>query len=82
MIGWSPRFTGLTWLYLGYSFFVVYLGEMLQLPDWMAKLSPFGHIPQVPIEEINFLTISILVLIALVMMVAGFIGYNRRDIEG
>lgn len=82
LIGWSPRFTGLTWLYLGYSFFVVYLGEMLQLPDWMAKLSPFGHIPQVPIEEINFLTISILVLIALVMMVAGFIGYNRRDIEG
>ena len=41
LIGYLPRLTGLTWLYLGYSFFVVYLGDMLQLPGWMNNLSPY-----------------------------------------
>ena len=51
LIGWAPRFTGMVWLYLGYSF-LLYTGGMLKLPDWMAKLSPFGHTP-VPVEEVK-----------------------------
>jgi len=82
IIGFAPRKTGLVWLYLGYSFFVVYLGEMLQLPDWMAQLSPFGHIPRYPIEEIVFSTLIIITLIAGGLMALGFWGYNRRDIYG
>ena len=82
LIGWAPRLTGIAWLYLGYSFFVVYLGEMLKLPDWMARLTPFGHTPQIPVEEVEPLTIIVLTLIALVLIAIGFIGYNRRDIEG
>jgi ABC-2 type transport system permease protein len=53
-LGLKPKFTGITWLVLGYSFFVVYLGGMLKLPEWMANLSPYGHIPQVPVEKISF----------------------------
>jgi ABC-2 type transport system permease protein len=82
LIGWAPKFTGLVWLYLGYSFFVGYLGEMLKLPDWMAKLSPFGHTPQIPVEEVTALPIILLTLIALILTAIGFVGYNRRDIEG
>ncbi len=82
LIGFVPRLASLTWAYLGYSFFVVYLGDMLQLPDWMNYLSPFGHIPQVPMEDINMVTILGLTLIAMVLMGLGFAGYNRRDIEG
>lgn len=82
LIGIIPRLTGLVWLYLGYSFFVVYMGEMLQLPKWMAELSAFGHIPQLPVEEVNTASIAILVIIAIILIVAGFIGYNKRDIQG
>lgn len=81
-IGWMPRLTGFTWLYLGYSFFIVYLGDILQLPSWMADVSPFGHIPQIPMEEINPLTMIVLILIAIVLIIVGFVGYNRRDIQG
>jgi ABC-2 type transport system permease protein len=81
-IGLKPKMTGLTWLILGYSFFVVYLGGMLKLPEWMAKLSPYGHIPQLPVEEINYLTLSILTLIGIVLTVVGFIGFRNRDIAG
>ena len=80
LIGWIPRLTGLTWLYLGYSFFVIYMGDMLQLPEWLSSLSPFGHIPQIPVEQINFLTLAILTIISIILIGAGFIGYRRRDI--
>ncbi|HCS73824.1 MAG TPA: ABC transporter permease [Clostridiales bacterium] len=82
LIGYLPRLTGLTWAYLGYSFFVVYLGDMLKLPGWMSDLSPFGHVPQIPMEEINTAKLAVLVLVAVVLVVEGFIGYNKRDIEG
>lgn len=82
LIGFAPRVTSLTWLFLGYSFFVVYLGALLQFPDWLANLSAFGNVPQVPIEELDFVQLSIVTAIALVLMVIGFIGYNKRDIQG
>ena len=82
LIGYFPEHVSLTWLYLGYAFFVVYLGDMLQLPDWMSNLSPFGHIPQVPIEEVDITKIFILVLISIVLTFSGFIGYSKRDIQG
>lgn len=82
LIGFVPRLTGLTWAYLGYSFFVVFLGGMLQIPDWMMKLSAFAHIPQIPIEEVNIVKMLVLTSIAVILIVAGFIGYNMRDIEG
>ena len=82
LIGYLPERVSLTWLYLGYAFFVVYLGDMLQLPDWLNNLSPFGHIPKVPIEEINIAKILLLVAIAILLIIAGFVGYNKRDIHG
>lgn len=82
LIGFIPKLTGLTWLYLGYSFYVIYLGEMLQVPEWMTKITPFGHVPQIPIEDLNIENILVLTLIAIALIIAGFIGYNRRDIEG
>ncbi|MDS8792120.1 ABC transporter permease, partial [Streptococcus pneumoniae] len=48
-IGFLPSFASVIWLYLGLSFFVVYLGELLQLPDWVEKLTPYGHIPGIPL---------------------------------
>lgn len=81
-LGWIPKATGLSWLYLGYSFLVVYLGGLLQFPEWMAKISPFGYIPEYPVEEINGWTLVILTLIAAGLIMLGFMGYRKRDIEG
>ncbi|WP_421378364.1 ABC transporter permease [Bacillus salacetis] len=82
LVGFLPNLTGLAWLYLGYSFFVVYLGGMFQFDEWVGNLSPFAHIPEIPIEEMNVMKVSILTIIALAVMAAGFVGYNRRDIQG
>lgn len=82
LIGVAPRFTGLTWLYVTYSFFVVYLGGMLKLPDWLSNLSPFAHVSKVPVEDFDFMEATILTIIAVVMIIVGFAGYKKRDIEG
>lgn len=82
LIGFAPKLTGFSYLYLTYSFFVVYLGALLQLPDWMGELSPFGHIPQLPVDDMNYPVVSLLTMIALLLIMAGFIGYKNRDLEG
>ncbi|WP_249871495.1 ABC transporter permease [Oceanobacillus saliphilus] len=82
LVGSAPKLSGLIWLYLIYSFIIVYLGDLLQLPEWLSKLSPFGHIPQIPVEEMDILVVIIVTIVAITLTVGGFIGYNRRDIKG
>ena len=82
LIGWLPKQTGLIWFYLVYSFIVLYLGDLFQFPNWLGKLSPFGYIPQLPVDEMQWLPVISLVVIAAVFIVVGLIGYRKRDIEG
>ncbi|WP_391119151.1 ABC transporter permease [Psychrobacillus sp. L3] len=82
LVGYIPQFTGFAWLYLVYSFVVVYLGGLLQFPNWMSNLSPYGHIPRLPVQEMDYMSVTVLLIIAIVLATAGFISYNRRDILG
>ncbi|MGP4107710.1 ABC transporter permease [Virgibacillus sp. L01] len=81
LIGFVPKWISFIWLYVFYSFVVLYLGGIFQFPEWVGNLSPFGHIPQLPIEDMNFMPVIILTLIAIILLIVGFIGYNKRDIE-
>lgn len=82
LIAIAPRYTSLVWLYLGYSFFTLWIGNLLKLPEWVNKLTPFGHIPKVPLEKVSALTLIILTGIAVVLTFVGVRGYNERDIYG
>ena len=80
--GCMPNLTIIPWLYLGYSFLVVYMGALMQFPEWMAKLSPFGNTPQLPVEEMSYAPVAVITVLAIILIFIGFIGYNKRDIEG
>lgn len=82
LIGFLPQGAGLVWLYLGYSFLVIYLGGILQFADWMSALSPYGFVPQVPVEDINTATVVVMTVAAAALAAAGFFGYRKRDIIG
>ncbi|MFC0418513.1 ABC transporter permease [Cytobacillus solani] len=82
LIGVAPKLSGIVWAYLTYSFFVVYLGGLLQLPEWMSTLSPYNHIPKLPVEEIDYMKLFILTIVAIVIIAVGFIQYKNRDIQG
>src|SRR5690606_37387945 len=77
--GFLPRLTQLVWVYFIYTFFVLYLGNLMQFPDWVGKLTPFGCIPQVPIEDPTFMPLFILSVIALGLMTISFVGFRNRD---
>ncbi|MEI3613341.1 ABC transporter permease [Pseudogracilibacillus sp. SO30301A] len=82
LVGMIPKFTGLIWLYIVYCFIVVYLGDLLDFPQWMNSLSVFEYIPQIPVDDMNIMALVVLTLIAIVLTVIGFVGYNKRDIAG
>lgn len=82
LVGAFPKLTGLIWLYVVYCFVVVYLSGLLDFPDWMNNISVFEHVPQIPVDDGNTIALIILTLIAIVLMVVGFTGYNKRDIAG
>lgn len=78
--GFLPRLTHMVWFYFLYSFFVLYLGNLMQFPDWVGQLSPFGHVPQVPIEEATFMPLFLLSIIAVGLILISFVGFRKRDI--
>lgn len=80
LVGWAPRLTVLNYGYLVIGFFIQYFGKLLKLPDWTDKVSPFGFIDQVPVKNFDVGTFWYQVLIAVILIVIGYLGYRRRDL--
>jgi ABC-2 type transport system permease protein len=57
------------------------MGGLFQFPEWIGKLSPFGHIPKLPLELMDLTKVSTLTVIALVLTVISFIGNKNRSIH-
>lgn len=80
LIGVKPSWFTAVWIYLGASFYVVYLGALLGLPEIFEKLTPFGLIPKRPIDADNPPLLIFLTVLSLLLAAAGIICYRRRDI--
>lgn len=80
LIGLWPKRASLAWWYLGYGFFAMYLGALLQLPDWVTALTPFGHTPRYPLEPLTAGPLIALSALAAALALAGLIGYRKRDL--
>lgn len=82
LYGIAPRLIGVTWAVLGYSAFVSFFGEMLKLDDAVLNTSVFRHIGQYPAQDISWLAVGILTVLALVLFVLGAQLFARRDLKG
>ncbi|MDR2571579.1 MAG: hypothetical protein LBD23_14980 [Oscillospiraceae bacterium] len=80
LIGLLPKRTGIIWGYFAFTFFFMLFGRMGMF-DWAVKLTPFGYVPDLPMDDINFLTLGVLTLIAAALTTAGFYFYGKRDIN-
>lgn len=81
VVGWFPRASSVAWLVVAYGGVVGYFGAILQFPDWLNNLSPFGHIPRIPVEDFEWTPLLILSAIAAGLVAAGLYGFRRRDLE-
>ncbi|MGA5078880.1 ABC transporter permease [Streptomyces griseoincarnatus] len=81
LFGWFPRASQAAWVVPVYAFVAGYLGQILQFPDWMNNLSPFGHIPRLPAAGMSWTPMFLLTLVAAALVWLGLTGFRRRDLE-
>jgi len=80
LIGLLPKHASLiVWGYLGITFYVVYIGQLLNLPESVSYLTPLGYVPSLPLETYSIWGTLGLTTVAIVLAVIGYITYKRRD---
>lgn len=70
----------LGWVSLAACFLVGQLGDLLRLPTWVRELSPYAHIPAMPVERFDPLSAATMTIVAGVLLSAAWWQFRRRDI--
>ena len=80
ILGWLPRWAALAWAVFAFVLLQSYLGGLLSLPDAVAGISPFWHLPMVPTETFTATPGVVLSVVAAVLSALGLVGLRSRDI--
>jgi len=80
VVGVFPKAVVFCWMYFTYIFVIGFFGELLHMPQWAMNLSPFYHIPQLPLESMRVLPLAILTVAAVALSMCGLVFYRRRDV--
>ncbi|MTI49125.1 MAG: ABC transporter permease [Firmicutes bacterium] len=82
LLGMFPKAIKVIWVYLGLTFATIYFGGLLQLPEWVSNLTPFGHVQKIPMEDYNIISGIVLFAISISLILIGNIKYRTRNLEG
>lgn len=80
VLGLLPRLQQVAWVIPIYALLSIYLGGLLDFPEWTKKLTPFGWINKVPLKTIQWDQAGWLVLLSAVLILTGDYLYQRRDL--
>ena len=80
LIGLVPHRSALSWVALAAAFLVAMFGTLLDLPSWAMRISPYENLTRVPAEAVGVFPTVTLLVIAGLLLGAGFAGYLRRDL--
>lgn len=75
------RWAAAGWMLLALFLTLGQLGELLRLPSWAIKLSPFAHVPRMPVEPFALAPTATMTLLAVALLAVGAAAYRARDIE-
>jgi len=78
--GLVPRLTTATWGLLVAFMLLGEFGPLFELPQWLMDLSPFGHVPRIPGNELEVVSLLGLALVAVGLIGAGLTAFRRRDL--
>ena len=81
LFGLMPRATVLVWVVIAYVGVVGWLGALLRFPDWAINLSPLGHTPLLPAEDMVWTPLVVLTVAAAALILVGLAGFRRRDLQ-
>lgn len=80
VLGLLPRYQQIAWIIPIYALLSIYLGGLLDFPEWTKKLTPFGWINKVPLKTVQWDQAGWLVLLSIVLILVGYALYKRRDL--
>lgn len=81
VFGLFPRHTAaLGWGLLVVALVLGQFGELLQLPDWAQKLSPFAHSSAMPVDDFDALSAAILVAVSVAAGGLAMAAIGRRNV--
>jgi ABC-2 type transport system permease protein len=79
LFGVAPRFTSAAWGVFVLCFVIGLLGQLLGLPQWVMDISPFEHVPQMPVEGFAVGPTVLLLAVAAGLLTIGTVAFGRRD---
>lgn len=80
--GVLPRGAVAAWGVAGAVLLIGWVGPMLDLPQLVLDLSPFGHLPKLPGGPMEWGPVGVLTVLAVLLVAGGLAGLRRRDIGG
>lgn len=72
---------GLGWGLLVLGLLVGQMGELFGLPDWIQSVSPFNHVPAVPLEYVEPGSIVLFLALSLLLFALAAVLLRRRDVS-
>jgi ABC-2 type transport system permease protein len=75
-----PRWSLLAWVGVAVVVLQALLGQTLRLPDGVQALSPFWHLPAVPVEALDLTPALVELAVAACLVVLAGAGFRRRDL--
>jgi ABC-2 type transport system permease protein len=81
LLGWIPKTTGFIWVYFTYSFLMLFVGRLGGFPSWVPYTAPIGYVPQLPIDDNNWLLMAGMTAVAVALTALGLVLYRKRDIN-
>jgi len=80
LFGLWPRGFGLTWAAYAAATFIAFLGPGLKLAHWVLDLAPTTRVGIPPLGTVKGGNLAALALVAIALILAGFIAFRRRDV--
>ena len=80
LFGLWPRGFGLAWAGYAVATFIALLGPGLKLAQWVLDLAPTTHVGNPPLGTVNAGNLIALAIVAIALMLLGFIAFRRRDV--
>lgn len=68
------------WILLAAFLTLGEFGDLLELPSWLTGLSPYAHVPAMPIESFDFTSTAALIGILALTVAACQVAFRRRDL--
>lgn len=80
VVGAAPRWLLAAWVPYAIAAVVGFFGELLRLPWWMRDLSPFHHLPGLPVAGRSMVSLVVLGAVAAATSMVGLWCLRRRDL--